>query len=121
VVYSKLHAGSKEKPNWGNIIIIAHKNPKNKKAFFSLYGHLKNRLVKKGDSVKLGQTIGTIGKGNTAENGWWKEEHLHFAIFTGQFPNKVLPGYWTKKSQRTKLNDWQNPTRFIREYLCIHC
>jgi len=47
VVYSACHPGSKEKRNWGNVIIIAHKHPKTKKVFFSLYGHLAERLVKK--------------------------------------------------------------------------
>lgn len=45
VVYSRKHSGSKKGRNWGNIIIVAHKNPKTKKVFFSLYGHLKRRNV----------------------------------------------------------------------------
>ena len=59
VVYSALHA-TKNSPkkggyrNWGNIIVIAHKNPKTKKVFYSLYAHLKNRLVQRGDPVTLG-------------------------------------------------------------------
>lgn len=116
VVYSKLHPGTEEKGNWGNIIIIAHKHPKTKKVFFSLYGHLQKRLARKGRRVKLGQPIGTIGKTNTPQNGWWKKEHLHFAIYTGSWKGKILPGYWTKNSKRTKLKYWQKPSEFIKNY-----
>ncbi|MCL5795830.1 MAG: M23 family metallopeptidase [Patescibacteria group bacterium] len=116
VVYSALHAGAKEKSNWGNIVIIAHKNPKTKQAFFSIYGHLGKRLVEKGERVELGQIIVTIGKSNTPENGWWKAEHLHFAIYVGPWKGHVLPGYWKKGSKRTKIFYWKNPTKFINDY-----
>lgn len=116
VVYSKLHPGTAKKSNWGNIIIIAHKNPTNNQVFFSLYAHLQKRLVEKGERVKLGQTIGKIGKSNTPQNGWWPDAHLHFAIYTGIWQNKVLPGYWKKGSPRTKPSHWQEPTKFIKNY-----
>ncbi|MFH1610706.1 MAG: M23 family metallopeptidase [Patescibacteria group bacterium] len=116
VVYSALHPGTKEKSNWGNIIIIAHKNPKSKKIFFSLYAHMQKRLVKKGDSIKLEQLIGKVGKTNSPENGWWKDAHLHFAIYTGEWKRKILPGYWKKRDKRTKLTYWKEPTKFINSY-----
>lgn len=116
VVYSRLHKGSKEKPNWGNIIIIAHKNSKTKKVFYSLYGHLKRKNVKKGDRVEIGKIIGSIGARNTPENGWWPEKHSHLAIYTGSWNKKVLPGYFKKGDSRTKLSYWQNPTKFIQNY-----
>lgn len=116
VVYSALHAGTKKKGNWGNIIIIAHKRPKTKKIFFSLYAHLQKRLVKKGQSVALGQIIGTVGKANSPENGWWEDEHLHFAIYVGPWKKKVLPGYLKKGSKRTKVSCWKEPTKFINNY-----
>ncbi len=115
VVYSALHAGTKEKRNWGNIIIIAHKNPKTKKAFYSLYGHLGKRLVKRGQSVDLGKIIGFIGKKNTPQNGWWPE-HLHFGIYVGPWKGKVLPGYWKKGQKRTKISYWREPSKFIKNY-----
>ncbi len=113
VVYSALHAGTKNKSNWGNIIIIGHKYPKNKNIFFSLYSHLQKRFVKKGQIIEIGQIIGTIGKANSPENGWWQDEHLHFAIYTGPWEKKVLPGYWKKGSKRSKLSYWREPTKFI--------
>lgn len=122
IVYSALHT-SKKSPkqgghrNWGNIIIIAHKNPKTRKAFFSLYGHLGKRFVKKGNRVKLGQKIGTIAEAWTRENGWWEDAHLHLAIcLIHKWQGKVFPGYWKNKDKRTKLNFWVSPTKFIGDY-----
>ncbi len=116
VVYSALHTGAKERGNWGNIIVIAHKHPKNKIIFFSLYAHMQKRFVEKGQSVELGQQVGIVGKANTPENGWWKEEHLHFSIYLGPWEKKILPGYWKKGSKRTKMNYWKEPTKFINKY-----
>ncbi|MBU4369307.1 M23 family metallopeptidase, partial [Patescibacteria group bacterium] len=116
VVYSDIHPGNEKKGNWGNIIVIAHKNPKTKKSFFSLYAHLKKRNVLKGDNVKLGKVIGTIAKSNTPENGWWKEEHLHFSIYIGPWRYKILPGYWRKDQNLTNLYYWQEATKFINNY-----
>ncbi|MBU2634911.1 M23 family metallopeptidase [Patescibacteria group bacterium] len=122
VVYSALHTSptapeseGKIGSNWGNIIIIAHKNPRTKKVFFSLYGHLKKPLVDKGDRVKLGQKIGAIAKGWTSENGWWKKSHLHFAIYIGPWKGIVLPGVY-RSGKRTKLKYWVSPTEFIENY-----
>lgn len=116
VVYSALHEGTKKKRNWGNIVIIAHKNPKTKKPFFSLYGHLKKPHVKKGESMELGKVIGVVGKKNTFENGWWPA-HLHFGIYIGPWKGKALVGYWKQNQKRTKISYWKEPSRFIRNYL----
>lgn len=116
VVYSVLHAGTKEKGNWGNIIIVAHKHPKTKKVFFSLYAHLSERLVSKGQQVQLGQVLGFVGKKNSPENGFWAEEHLHFAIYIGPWEKKVLPGYWKKGTKRTKRSYWKEPKKFVEKY-----
>lgn len=116
VVYSKLHPGNSKKGNWGNVVIIAHKHPKTKKVFFSLYGHMGRVFVASGESVELGQKIGIIGKSNTPENGFWETEHLHFAIYVGPWKQKILPGYFKKEHQRTKLEWWESPSRFIESY-----
>ena len=121
VVYSALHA-TKESPkqggyrNWGNIIIIAHKNPKTKKIFFSLYGHLEGIAVKKGDKVERGQKIGNVASSYSQTNGWWEEIHLHLAIYIGPWKGVVLPGYFRETEKRTKLKWWIEPTKFIRNY-----
>ncbi len=122
VVYSALHATKKSPKrggyrNWGNIIIIAHKNPETKRVFFSLYGHLGKRLVEKGDKVERGQKIGTVALAWSQANGWWEESHLHLAIYVGLWRGVVLPGYFSKKTEkRTKLKYWRGPTKFIENY-----
>lgn len=122
VVYSKLHPGefSPEgeilKRNWGGIVIIAHKNIKNRKIFYSLYGHLGKRYVKKGDSVEIGELIGTIAKSMTESNGIWEQEHLHLAIYSGPFHARVLPGYYKKIEDLKNLKYWKEPLEFIRKY-----
>jgi murein DD-endopeptidase MepM/ murein hydrolase activator NlpD len=116
VVYSRLHAGTSEKGNWGHVLIIAHKHPKTKKVFFSLYGHMGRVFVKKGDRAELGQKIGEIGASNIPENGWWKIPHLHFGVFTGPWNRKILPGYFKKDQKRTQLKWWARPSEFIGKY-----
>jgi murein DD-endopeptidase MepM/ murein hydrolase activator NlpD len=122
VVYSKLHPGefSPEgeiaKRNWGGIVIIAHKHPNAKKVFYSLYGHLGKRYVKKGDAVEMGQVIGAIGKSLTESNGLWEQEHLHFAIYGGVFKSGVLPGYYNEEEKNTNPEDWADPVEFIKKY-----
>lgn len=108
IVYSSLHSGSKENRNWGNVVIIAHKLEG--EIIFALYGHLGKRLVETGAKVKAGQKIGTIGKKNTPENGWW-EEHLHFGIYKGQFEGKILSGF----DPPGKIKDWLDPVEFLKQ------
>lgn len=115
VVYSALHPGSPNKGNWGNIVIIGHLKPKTKEKFYSLYGHLDTPLVKNGDLVKINQNIGVIAPANTPQNGWWPT-HLHFAIYIGPWTGAVLPGYFQENSSRTKLEYWQNPSKFINDF-----
>lgn len=123
VVYSKLHPGefsedgkTVTKRNWGGIVIIAHKNPKDKKVFYSLYGHLGKRYLKKGDPVEMGDLIGTVGKAMSESNGIWENEHLHFAIYHGPFHGKVLPGYFKGEVSPTKIEYWDDPINFINNY-----
>lgn len=68
---------------WGNLIVIEHRLPDG--AFItSLYGHLgPRRLVEVGDTVTVGQQIGTVGR-QGFQNGGYKP-HLHFAIREGRF------------------------------------
>lgn len=120
VVYSALHASEKSPKqgghrNWGNIIIIAHKHP-SRKVFFSIYGHLGKRLVKKGDKVEEGQKIGRVARAWSRPNGWWEDAHLHLAIYFGPWRGKVLPGYWKEGNKRVRLENWVVPTDFIVKY-----
>jgi len=122
VVYSRLHPGEFSadgkilQRNWGGIVIIAHKNPQDKKVFYSLYGHLGRRYVKKGDSIEMGDLLGAVGKSMSESNGIWADEHLHFAIYSGPFHGKVLPGYYKGEESMTRLEYWSDPINFINNY-----
>jgi murein DD-endopeptidase MepM/ murein hydrolase activator NlpD len=115
VVYSALHPGSDARGNWGNVIIVAHKNPRTRKVFFALYGHMGKRLKQKGERVKMGEKIGTVGAAYSRENGWWVA-HVHFGVYIGRWKGVVLPGYYKKGSGRTKMTDWKEPQSFITQY-----
>lgn len=46
----------------------------------AIFGHLENRLVRKGDTVTRGQQIGTLGSTGLLAAGL---PHLHYAIYAG--------------------------------------
>ncbi|MFH1086584.1 MAG: M23 family metallopeptidase, partial [Chloroflexota bacterium] len=69
---SRFYTGS-----WGSIVLIEHLLPDGRQVW-SQYAHLKERLVTKGDVVRRGQQIGTIGKGGADQYS----AHLHFEIRT---------------------------------------
>lgn len=71
----------KWRTGWGNYVVVAHTLP-NGQTVQSLYGHLapKSILVKKGDVVAAGQTIGKVGRTGRASSS-----HLHLEI------RKTLP------------------------------
>ncbi len=57
---------------YGNFIMIDHG-----KGLTSLYAHLKEKEVRRGDRVRQGQEIGVIGKTGNARRGAILP-HLHF-------------------------------------------
>ncbi len=70
--------------SWGYIIIVEHTLP-DKSKVCSLYAHLSPFVhVRPGDSVKRGQKLGAIGRGNTWENGGYLP-HLHFGVHKGSY------------------------------------
>ncbi len=115
VVYSALHAGDEKKGNWGYITIIEHQSHLLRKKFYSLYGHLGACYKRIGEKVQQNEPIGFIGKDYTAENGYWLA-HLHFAIYTGPWKKKVLPGYWKEGDLDTNPKYWRVPSEFIKEH-----
>ncbi len=119
VVYQGYHPGTLEKGDWGNIIIIGHRHQKTGKTFYSLYAHLDQIAVKKGDRVELGQRLGVIARGNTPTNGHWVDAHLHFAIYAGPWRGRVLVGFWKRGNtgeKYTRLSWWRDPSQFISSY-----
>ena len=61
---------SKRYGSFGNYIEVDHGN-----GYVTAYGHLSKRLIKKGDKVTRGQTIGTVG--NTGRS---TAPHLHYEV-----------------------------------------
>jgi murein DD-endopeptidase MepM/ murein hydrolase activator NlpD len=74
--------------NLGNVIVIEHAlDPPidGMKSVCSLSVHLAaDRRVAVGDTVKMGQVIGRIGKGDSEENGMYPA-HLHFGLHKGSY------------------------------------
>lgn len=66
----------------GNTLLIDHGN-----GFFSVYYHLEERFVNEGDTVKIGQEIGTVGS-----TGFSTGPHLHFNI--SYYDQNLEPGYF---------------------------
>jgi murein DD-endopeptidase MepM/ murein hydrolase activator NlpD len=63
-------------PGYGKVVLIRHD-----KGMITVYAHLDQITVKRGDVVEAGQKIGTVGK-----TGNVKEPQLHFKINKGKTP-----------------------------------
>jgi lipoprotein NlpD len=63
-------------PGYGKVILVRHQD-----GFISVYAHLDQITVKRGDTVAAGQKIGTVGK-----TGNVKEPQLHFKLNKGKTP-----------------------------------
>lgn len=122
VVWAEVRAGSKEKRNWGGLIVLKHEheNPNAEipmtETFYSVYGHITHIAVKVGERVRVGEKLGEVAPGLTPENGWWKIPHLHFAIYVGNWSGEILPGYKRFFDGRTKMAWWRDPKTFIEEH-----
>ncbi|MCB0163834.1 MAG: peptidoglycan DD-metalloendopeptidase family protein [Anaerolineae bacterium] len=97
-------------PTWGNIVLIEHILPTGEK-LWSQYAHLKERLVEKGDIVRRGDLIGTIGKG--ADDRYIA--HLHFEIRRHNLPASK---WWknTPDDRAQILRAYAHPTNFINNF-----
>ncbi len=69
---------------YGRVVIINHGG-----RYYTIYGHLLDVFVKKGDIVKEGQEIGSLGEGN-----FWKGRTLYFEVRHGEEP--LNPLRWLK-------------------------
>ena len=90
--------------DYGGVIILKHKIDETL-TFYTLYGHLSKKSIKKvkiGDKIKAGDKIAALG--DASENGNWTP-HLHFQImldllgFKNDFPGVAIP---------SKLDVWSS-------------
>jgi len=88
---------------WGNVIRVVHYMEKSDRLVESLYAHCDTMLVEKGDFIKRGDQIGTIGNANGA---YWA--HLHLEIRTN-----VEMGLGGGYSEET--TGYVDPTAFIKK------
>jgi murein DD-endopeptidase MepM/ murein hydrolase activator NlpD len=116
VVWSEMRLAERGGHNWGGLVIVEHTNPTTGLVFYSVYGHITNLRVSQGTNISHASVVGEVAPGGTPENGNWKLPHLHFAIYTGPWTGKVLPGYARPFEGRTKVSWWENPKPFIDSY-----
>jgi hypothetical protein len=95
---------------WGNIVLLEHVMPTGQKVW-SQYAHLKNMLVKKGDILRRGEVVGTIGKGGNDRF----LAHLHFEIRLRNLPASKA-GWKTPEDRETVLRSYAHPTNFIKSF-----
>ncbi|MEV4757375.1 M23 family metallopeptidase [Micromonospora sp. NPDC049559] len=83
--YRAIHDGTVEKAGWyggyGNCVIIRHTDGTE-----SIYGHSSRLLVKEGQQVKAGDTIGLVGS-----TGHSYGSHLHLEIHVKGEPTDPIP------------------------------
>jgi murein DD-endopeptidase MepM/ murein hydrolase activator NlpD len=80
---------------WGNHILIRHElphsTPQKREYVQSHYAHLQTMTVKKGQTVKAGQRIGTCGSTGNSTSA-----HLHWEIRRPGLSNTFYPNWWSK-------------------------
>lgn len=81
-------AESFSEPMYGNRVVIDHGPDATGNRTLTVYKHLKDRLVSKGDTVSRGQQIGTMGTTGMLGGGI---PHLHFELFREAKPSGPQP------------------------------
>ena len=84
-VYRVYEEGNSVYPNGGNVVIVKHEFDEEREfhgeditKYYSLYMHLDAANVEQGDTVEMGEVIGSIGSSGDTEFS-----HLHFEIRMG--------------------------------------
>ncbi len=75
-------------PAWGNVVVLAHRLPNDKRIIQTLYAHLDKSIVTLGQFVGRGEPIGTVG----TANGNYKA-HLHFEAIASICTEAGQPAY----------------------------
>jgi murein DD-endopeptidase MepM/ murein hydrolase activator NlpD len=95
--------------NRGQIVLVEHRLPWGQ-TVWSQYACLQERYVRRGDVVRRGDQIGTMGKGN---GGY--AAHLHFEIRLRRLPASKWD--WKLQEDRAKvLRAYAYPTQFINSH-----
>lgn len=83
VVYS-----GEPSPEWGHVVVLAHRLPGDSRIIQTLYAHLDKNIVNVGRVVSRGETIGTVG---TANGNYLA--HLHFEAIASVCTEAGQPAY----------------------------
>ena len=96
-------------PIWGHIVLIEHQLP-NEERVWSQYAYLDERQVERGEWVKRGDQIGTIGKGEKKRS----YAHLHIEIRRRELPAN---NWFPMVAERDQvIVNYINPTAFINSH-----
>jgi murein DD-endopeptidase MepM/ murein hydrolase activator NlpD len=101
---------NKERITWGNVVRIVHQLENDTLRYVeTLYAHLDTFSVKKGDFVKRGEQIGTMG-----DSDGYYVPHLHFE-FRQDITVSLSHGYADAESEW--MYRWfLNPREFIKDH-----
>jgi murein L,D-transpeptidase YafK len=99
---------------WGNVILIEHIFYENykRRSITSLYAHLQEIKVRKGEKVKKRQLIATIGQ----DPDKLFNAHLHLEL---RWDSSLSPTYWPSsdgKDQAWVREHYAEPTAFIKSH-----
>jgi murein DD-endopeptidase MepM/ murein hydrolase activator NlpD len=100
---------------WGNVVYIEHHFIENARlvTVYSLYAHLNELFVKKGDVVEKRQKIGSIGTGHHSFPA-----HLHFEIRKESMRNFEVT-YWPGSNNKDAawiLENYHEPSAFVNAH-----
>jgi murein DD-endopeptidase MepM/ murein hydrolase activator NlpD len=92
---------------WGNVVIVRHayREGGTVKNIDSLYGHLQKILVRRGEIVRRGQQIATLGNAHGLYDA-----HLHFEI------RKNLEIGMSRDKFGQNASNYYDPSQFIRSH-----
>lgn len=93
-------------PGWGQVVVLAHRLPGDRRVIQTLYAHLENNLVHTGQLIARGEPIGSIGTANGAYPA-----HLHFEVIASRATESGQAGY-AKDGVMNRLD----PSELLQHY-----
>lgn len=93
-------------PEWGEVVILAHRLPGEAGVVQTLYAHLSSREARVGEVVARGERIGAMGTANGAYLA-----HLHFEAIPSLCTEAGMPGYHPAGTMNR-----MNPAELLRRY-----